>query len=87
MQRANRFGATDIINATDADAVLAVKELTSGGVHYAFEAIGQKATVEQAFAMLRAGGLATMIGIMRTGSAIEISGTDRCAIGACKAPP
>ncbi|MFK7916167.1 MAG: alcohol dehydrogenase catalytic domain-containing protein, partial [Pseudomonadales bacterium] len=39
---ARKFGATDVVNAADVDAVGAVKEMTSGGVHYSFEAIGLK---------------------------------------------
>ena len=34
-------------------AVKAVQDLTGGGVHHSFEAIGLKVTAEQAFRMLR----------------------------------
>ena len=44
------FGATDIVDASEGDPVAQVQEITGGGVHYAFEAIGLKATAEQAFA-------------------------------------
>ena len=37
------------------DAVGAVKDMTGGGVHYSFEAIGTKTTAEQAFAHAAAG--------------------------------
>jgi S-(hydroxymethyl)glutathione dehydrogenase / alcohol dehydrogenase len=33
LEMAQEFGATDVINANDVDAVAAVKELTKGGVH------------------------------------------------------
>ncbi|GIS19256.1 MAG: hypothetical protein CM15mP120_11720 [Pseudomonadota bacterium] len=36
-------------------------EMTGGGVHYSFEAIGLKATAEQAFQMLRMGGTARLL--------------------------
>jgi S-(hydroxymethyl)glutathione dehydrogenase/alcohol dehydrogenase len=49
---ARKFGATDVVNAK-VDAVEAVVNMTSGGVHYSFEAIGLKVTTEQAFRMLR----------------------------------
>ena len=40
---AKRFGATDVVNATDDDPVEAVHELTDGrGVDYAFEVIGNR---------------------------------------------
>jgi S-(hydroxymethyl)glutathione dehydrogenase/alcohol dehydrogenase len=48
-------------------------DLTSG-VHHSFEAIGAKATAEQAFAMLRPGGTATLIGMIPLGTSIEIPG-------------
>ncbi|HSS11974.1 MAG TPA: zinc-binding dehydrogenase [Acidimicrobiales bacterium] len=53
MAMATAFGATDVIDASRADPVASVVELTGGGVDHAFEAIGLKATAEQAFAMLR----------------------------------
>src|SRR5580658_3116250 len=71
---AEEFGATDVINASDADPVAAVLELTGGGVHHSFEAIGLKATAEQAFAMLRTGGTATVIGLLPLGDKIEVPG-------------
>lgn len=73
---AKTFGATDVINALDGDPVEQVKELTGGGVHYAFEAIGLKQTAEQAFEMLRTGGTATLIGMIPYGEKIEIQGAD-----------
>ncbi|MDF3838735.1 Zn-dependent alcohol dehydrogenase [Cupriavidus basilensis] len=76
LELARKFGATDVINAADVDAVEAVRELTRGGVHHAFEAIGLKQTTEQAFAMLRRGGTATVIGMIAPGVKIEIKGTD-----------
>jgi S-(hydroxymethyl)glutathione dehydrogenase/alcohol dehydrogenase len=66
------MGATDFIDASTTDPVQAVVEMTKGGVQYSFEAIGLKATVEQAFAMLRRGGLATMVGAPPLGTKIEL---------------
>ena len=40
LERARSVGATHTVNARDVDAVAAVRELTSGGVDYSFEAIG-----------------------------------------------
>ena len=59
-----------------ATPVAQVQELTGGGVHYSFEAIGLKATAEQAFAMLRRGGTATVIGMIPLGQNIEIPGVE-----------
>jgi S-(hydroxymethyl)glutathione dehydrogenase / alcohol dehydrogenase len=74
LQLARDFGATDVVDASDVDAVLGVMELTGGGVDHAFEAIGLKATAEQAFAMLRKGGTATVIGMIPFGERVEIDG-------------
>jgi S-(hydroxymethyl)glutathione dehydrogenase/alcohol dehydrogenase len=71
---ATDFGATDTVDATSTDAVLAVLDLTSGGVDHAFEAIGLAATAQQAFAMLRNGGTATVIGMIPMGERVEIDG-------------
>jgi S-(hydroxymethyl)glutathione dehydrogenase/alcohol dehydrogenase len=70
------MGATDTINASNVDVVAAVKELTGGGVHYAFEAVGKKETAEQSFQMLRPAGLATIIGMVPFGTRIELHGAD-----------
>src|SRR5437763_2076117 len=69
-------GAPDTINASNLDAVEAVRELTKGGVHYSFEALGTKDTAEQSFRMLRAGGTATIIGMVPFGIKIELHGYD-----------
>jgi S-(hydroxymethyl)glutathione dehydrogenase/alcohol dehydrogenase len=74
VELAKQFGATDTINAGEVDAVKAVKELTAGGVHYSFEAIGNKKAAEQAFFMLRPGGAATIIGMIPVGEKLELPG-------------
>ena len=72
LELATTFGATDVVDASSVDPVLAVVELTSGGVDHAFEAIGLKATAEQAFNMLGRGGTATVIGMVPIGQQLEI---------------
>ncbi|MCC6434808.1 MAG: Zn-dependent alcohol dehydrogenase [Acidimicrobiales bacterium] len=76
LELARTFGATHVVDAAGGDAVAAVKELTGGGVDYAFEAIGTAATVEAAFAMLRRGGTAYVIGVLPEGSRIRLDGLD-----------
>jgi S-(hydroxymethyl)glutathione dehydrogenase/alcohol dehydrogenase len=73
---AKHFGATDVVDASQADPVAAVKEMTGGGVEYSFEALGQKKTSEQAFQMLRTSGVATVIGMVPEGQMIEIDAAD-----------
>jgi S-(hydroxymethyl)glutathione dehydrogenase/alcohol dehydrogenase len=77
LEKAKEMGATHTINASNVDPVAAVKELTDGkGVPYSFEAIGLKITAEQSFAMLRPGGVATIIGMIPLGTKIELHGAD-----------
>ncbi len=71
---AKAFGATDFICAADGDAVKTVIEMTKGGVHHAFEAIGLAKTAEQAFNMLRRGGTANIIGMIPVGQTISLMG-------------
>ncbi len=76
LELARKFGATDVVDASDGEAVGKVIEMTGGGVHYSFEAIGLKATAEQAFQMLRAGGTATVIGMIPPGQMVSLHGVD-----------
>ncbi|MGD8416665.1 MAG: Zn-dependent alcohol dehydrogenase [Pseudomonadales bacterium] len=76
LELARKFGATDVVNGADGDPVEQVKELTGGGVHYSFEAIGLKVTAEQAFGMLRNGGTATVIGMIPPGDMVSLHGPD-----------
>ena len=76
LELARKFGATDTVNAKKGDPVAQVKELTSGGVDYSFEAIGLKIAAEQAFAMLKNGGTATVIGMIPLGQKVELPGFD-----------
>ena len=79
LELARKFGATEVVNGADRDAaetVNEVVEMSGGGVHYAFEAIGLKSTAEQAFQMLRPGGTATVIGMIPPGEMVAIHGVD-----------
>lgn len=76
LEIAKVLGATHTINARDKDAVGEVREITHGGCDYSFEAIGLKATAEQAFKMLCSGGTATVIGMIPVGTMVEIHGPE-----------
>src|SRR5580658_4008008 len=69
-----QFGATDFINAADGDPVGQVMQMTGGGVHHSFEAIGLGKTAEQAFNMLRRGGTANVIGMIPIGQTVNMMG-------------
>jgi S-(hydroxymethyl)glutathione dehydrogenase/alcohol dehydrogenase len=74
---ARRLGATHAINAAEVtDVVTEVRELTDGGVHHSFEAIGLKAAAEQAYRMVDVGGTATIIGMVPSNQPIEVRGID-----------
>ncbi len=71
---ARQYGATDVVDASEEDAVEAVRSLVPGGVDFAFEAIGLKVAAEQAFQMLGKGGTAVIVGMIPEGQMIEING-------------
>ncbi|MGI9426971.1 MAG: zinc-binding dehydrogenase [Hyphomicrobiaceae bacterium] len=55
---ARSFGATHGVNASgNEDPVEAIRDLTHGGVDYAFDAIGKQRTCEQVLQATRAGGI------------------------------
>jgi S-(hydroxymethyl)glutathione dehydrogenase/alcohol dehydrogenase len=67
-----QFGATDIIDNSNNDALNQISDLLPGlgGVDYAFEALGLKETLELSFALLRPRGTAIFIG--QAGASIEL---------------
>jgi S-(hydroxymethyl)glutathione dehydrogenase/alcohol dehydrogenase len=71
---AKQFGATDLVNATDRDAVGAVTEGTEGrGADVAFEVIGLKETIEATINMVRPGGEAILVGVPRMDVMLELN--------------
>jgi S-(hydroxymethyl)glutathione dehydrogenase / alcohol dehydrogenase len=74
LMAARQFGATHTVNAGEGDPVEAIRDLTGGGVDYAFEAIGLKQTVMQCFNSIAVEGTATVIGLMPVTEKLEIDG-------------
>jgi S-(hydroxymethyl)glutathione dehydrogenase/alcohol dehydrogenase len=72
LELAARFGATDVINASQVDPVQTVLELTDGGVDYAYEVVGSNATAEQTYRMLAVGGTALLVGHQPLGTTINL---------------
>ncbi|MFE7243086.1 zinc-binding dehydrogenase [Streptomyces sp. NPDC057580] len=70
------LGATDVVDASNGDAVEQVLELTNGGVDHAIEAVGRPQTCREAVQMLRAGGSATVVGLVPPTDIIEIPSID-----------
>ena len=63
LERARRLGASETVHPPSAgDAPKAVRRLTDGGADAALEAIGNPATIRQAFDSLRTGGRLVVVG-------------------------
>jgi S-(hydroxymethyl)glutathione dehydrogenase / alcohol dehydrogenase len=60
---AQRFGATDLLDAGQEDIVRSIRRLTDGGVDYAFEALGTGPTIRTAVDVVRPGGTAVIVGM------------------------
>ena len=73
LEFAREFGATHTINANSQDAVEAVRDLSDGGVDFAFDTIGVRITTEQILPATKGGGpgadnhggVAILVGIPR----------------------
>ena len=73
---ARKFGATDVVDASDGDAVAKVIEMTGGGVHYSFEAIGLKPLPNKPSKCCAWVVLATVIGMIPPGQMVSVHGVD-----------
>ena len=60
---ARRLGATAVVNAREADAVGRVKDLTGGGVDFAFEMAGSVRALDLAYRLTRRGGTTVTAGL------------------------
>ena len=70
---AKDFGATDLINASKANPVDQIQDLTDGkGVDYAFEVVGNPKTIEQAYEMIRPAGTVVVVGVSHHEAKINI---------------
>ena len=69
---AKRLGATQVIDARSTDPVAAIRDLTGGGVDYAFEAVGTIPTIKQALETLGPGGTLTIVGVPKIGSSVDV---------------
>src|SRR5262249_8857911 len=73
---AARLGATDVVDAAAGNPVPAIVEMMSGGVDYAFEAIGTPTTVRQAVRMTRKVGTFVMMGVGPAAPSVAPPGAD-----------
>jgi len=65
------LGATEVVDASVLDAVDTVRELT-GGVDFAFSAVGAASAMEQAIRMCGYAGTATLVGLPLPGAKLEL---------------
>lgn len=74
LELAKRFGATHVVDASKDDPVKAIKRMTAGlGADYAFEAIGRKESIEQAYAAVRKGGTCVVIGVAPYSESVSLN--------------
>src|SRR5699024_9592316 len=62
LELAKSLGATDGVNAAEADAVQQIRSVTEGGVEYAFETAGVVAGMLTAYMLTRSGGMTVICG-------------------------
>jgi S-(hydroxymethyl)mycothiol dehydrogenase len=71
LEHARALGATDAVDASAADPVEAVRELTGNGVEFAFTAIEPPVGLAQAIAMCAYAGTATLVGMPKPGAKLD----------------
>lgn len=76
LEFAGRFGATDRVDASSVDAVEAVRDLTGGGVQYAFDTFGSGVSTQQAVDSLGKNGVAVIAGLAPVGDRAGIDLVD-----------
>jgi alcohol dehydrogenase len=72
LKLANEVGATHVVNAAQDDPVAAIRELTRGGVDYAFESVGSEAVLIQAYQATGRGGTTITVGLPAPGKMFSI---------------
>lgn len=77
---AKRLGADFTISAKETDPVAAVREVTHGGVEYAFEAVGNAQVLAQAYQATRRGGKTISIGIPHPAQQLAIQAVSLVAL-------
>jgi S-(hydroxymethyl)mycothiol dehydrogenase len=71
LETARALGATDVVDASAGDPVEHVRELT-GGVEFAFSAVGAASALAQAVRMCAYAGTATLVGVPEPGSSLDV---------------
>ena len=71
-----KFGATEVINSKEVDAVEEIKNMTEGGVDLAFDSFGSAVTTSAAVNSLRKNGTAVLVGLAPLGAEAPINMVD-----------
>ena len=73
---ARQLGATHTVNARDENHIEQIKELTNGGVDYAFEFSGSVAATETCYKSIRMGGEVIVVGLAPSNSLFSFNPSD-----------
>ena len=76
LEFAYKFGATDVVNAREVNAVEAIRDLTGGGVDMSLDTFGSPMTTADAVASLRKGGTTVLVGLAPMGETAPIDMVD-----------
>jgi len=79
LRLAKQLGATHTVNARDTNAVEAVRDLTQGGVEYAFETAGSVKALELAYRITRRGGMTVTASLPHPDHRFELPATNLVA--------
>jgi alcohol dehydrogenase len=63
LDTARKLGATEAVNASTANVVAAIRDLSHGGVDFAFDCTGIEAVLAQAYEVTRRGGTTIAVGL------------------------
>ena len=74
LERAERQGATMVVNGCEERLVGTVKRATDGGVDHAFEVVGTPDTIQLAWRVTRTGGQTTVVGVVPAGVDVLLQG-------------
>lgn len=72
LEMARRLGATHTVSSSAGDTVRAIKELSNGGVDYAFDAVGNAKLVAQCLYSLAPRGTAVVVGAVPQDQKLEL---------------
>jgi alcohol dehydrogenase len=79
LQLARQLGATDAVNASDATAIEQVRDLSNGGVDFAFETASSVKALELAYAVTRRGGTTVTASLPHPDARMQLPATSLVA--------